>query len=171
MELADLIRDVPDFPVPGILFKDITTLISNPKAFRHVIDSMAESYADQDIEMVTAVESRGFIFGAPLAYKLGAGIAIVRKPDRLPAETISETYTLEYGSNVLEMHQDAIEPGQRVLVVDDLLATGGSVLATINLVERLKGDVIGVAVVIELDFLNGREKLADYPVMSLIHFD
>ena len=171
MELANLIRDVPDFPVKGILFKDITTLIKNTEAFREVIDQMAAHYADTEVDVVVAIEARGFIFGAPLAYKLGAGFVPVRKPGKLPAAVISESYTLEYGTNTLEMHQDAIEPGQRVLVIDDLLATGGSARATINLVERLGGQVVGVAFMIELDFLHGRDKLVGYDVLSLIHYD
>ena len=171
MELAILIRDVPDFPVPGVLFKDITTLIRDPKAFREAVDLLVAHYADASIDMVASIESRGFIFGAPLAYHLGAGFVAIRKPDKLPAKSISESYTLEYGTNVLEVHEDAIQPGQRVLIVDDLLATGGSALAAVNLMERLGGEIAGVAFVVELDFLNGRDKLEAYDVMSLIHFD
>jgi adenine phosphoribosyltransferase len=171
MELASLIRDVPDFPVEGILFKDITTLIRNADAFREVIDRMTEHYADTDVDLVVAVEARGYIVGAPLAYALGAGFVPVRKPGKLPAKIVSESYTLEYGTNSLEIHEDAIKPGQWVLVVDDLLATGGSARATINLVERLGGKVVGVAFMIELDFLHGRDKLEGYDVLSLIHFD
>jgi adenine phosphoribosyltransferase len=171
MELASLIRDVPDFPVEGILFKDITTLIRNADAFREVIDRMIEHYADTDVDLVVAVEARGYIVGAPLAYALGAGFVPVRKPGKLPAKIASESYTLEYGTNSLEIHEDAIKPGQWVLVVDDLLATGGSARATINLVERLGGKVVGVAFMIELDFLHGRDKLEGYDVLSLIHFD
>jgi adenine phosphoribosyltransferase len=171
MELASLIRDVPDFPVEGILFKDITTLIQNADAFREVIDRMTEHYADTDVDLVVAVEARGYIVGAPLAYALGAGFVPVRKPGKLPAKIVSESYTLEYGTNSLEIHEDAIKPGQWVLVVDDLLATGGSARATINLVERLGGKVVGVAFMIELDFLHGRDKLEGYDVLSLIHFD
>jgi len=171
MELASLIRDVPDFPVPGILFKDITTLICQPEALKETIDLLTAYYADASIDMVASIESRGFIFGAPLAYHLGAGFVPIRKPDRLPAKSISESYTLEYGTNTLEVHEDAIQPGQRVLIVDDLLATGGSALAAVNLMERLGGEIAGVAFVIELDFLNGRDKLEGYDVLSLIHFD
>ena len=171
MELASLIRDVPDFPVPGILFKDITTLIREPEALKETVDLLTAHYADASIDMVASIESRGFIFGAPLAYHLGAGFVPIRKPDRLPAKSISESYTLEYGTNTLEVHEDAIQPGQRVLVVDDLLATGGSALAAVNLMERLGGEIAGVAFVIELDFLNGRDKLKEYDVLSLIHFD
>ena len=171
MELASLIRDVPDFPIEGILFKDITTLIRDEEAFREVIDWMADQYADSKVDRIVAIEARGYIFGAPLAYKLGAGFVPIRKPGKLPAKTISESYELEYGTNTLEIHEDGIEPGQRVLVIDDLLATGGSARAAINLVERLGGKVIGVAFLIELDFLHGREKLVGYDVQSLIHYD
>jgi len=170
MDLASLIRDVPDFPVPGILFKDITTLLRNAAALREVVMLLAERYADAQVDIVAAIESRGFIFGAPLAVQLGAGFVPVRKPGKLPAQAISESYTLEYGTNTLEMHVDAIQPGQRVLVVDDLLATGGSARAAVNLVERLGGKVVGLAFVVELDFLNGRQKLTGYPVHSLVHY-
>jgi len=170
MDLASLIRDVPDFPIDGILFKDITTLTRNKEAFREAIDRMADRYADIDIDGIVAIEARGYIFGAPLAYKLGAGFVPIRKPGKLPAETISESYELEYGTNTLEMHRDGIEPGQRILVVDDLLATGGSARAAINLVERLGGRIVGVAFLVELDFLNGREKLEGYDMLSLIHY-
>lgn len=170
MELAALIRDVPDFPIEGIMFKDITTLIRDEDAFREVIDWMTDQYADSRIDCVVAVEARGYIFGAPLAYKLGVGFVPIRKPDKLPAKTISESYELEYGTNALEIHEDGIEPGQRVLVIDDLLATGGSARAAVNLVERLGGEIIGVAFLVELDFLHGRDKLEGYDVLSLIHY-
>jgi adenine phosphoribosyltransferase len=167
MQLASLIRDVPDFPIEGILFKDITTLIRNADAFREAIDWMFEQYADSDVDCVVAIESRGYIFGAPLAYQLGAGFVPIRKPGKLPAKIISESYSLEYGTNTLEIHEDAIDPEQRVLVIDDLLATGGSARAAINLVERLGGRVIGVAF---LDFLHGRDQLEGHDVLSLLHF-
>ena len=170
MDLASLIRDVPDFPIDGILFKDITTLTRNKEAFREAIDRMADRYADINIDGIVAIEARGYIFGAPLAYKLGAGFVPIRKPGKLPAETISESYELEYGTNTLEMHRDGIEPGQRILVVDDLLATGGSARAAINLVERLGGRIVGVAFLVELDFLHGRDKLQGYDMLSLIHY-
>ena len=171
MELASLIRDVPDFPMKGILFRDITTLIKDARAFHEVIDRLATRYATEGVDVVVAIESRGFIFGAPLAYKLGAGFVPVRKSGKLPAHSISESYTLEYGSNTLEMHQDAIQPGQRVLVVDDLLATGGSARATINLAERLGAKVVGVAFLIELKALQGCDKLQGYDVQALIEYD
>ena len=171
MELANLVRDVPDFPVPGILFKDITTLVRDPAAFREVISRLTDHYADKPIDVVAAIESRGFIFGAPLAWKLGAGFVPVRKPGKLPAKSISASYTLEYGINTLEIHEDAIRPGQRVLIVDDLLATGGSARAAVELVERLGGKVVGLAFLIELGFLHGRKKLDGYPLLSLICYD
>ena len=179
MDLASLIRDVPDFPAPGILFKDITTLVRDPAAFREVISHLAEHYAplaktgdyrNTPVDIVAAIESRGFILGAPVAWQLGAGFVPVRKPGKLPAKFISESYSLEYGANAIEIHEDAIQPGQRVLVVDDLLATGGSARAAVNLVERLGGNVIGVAFLVELDFLRGRQKLEGYPILSLIHY-
>ena len=170
MDLAKMIRDVPDFPVEGILFKDITTLIRDPVALAEAVDRMAEPFADQRIDVVVAVEARGFIFGAPMAYKLGAGFVPVRKEGKLPADTIRAAYSLEYGTNVLEMHKDAIAPGQRALIVDDLLATGGTTQATIELVERLEGKVVGVAFLVELTFLEGAERLSNYEVFSLVRF-
>ena len=170
MDLASLIRDVPDFPMPGVMFKDITTLVSNPAAFQEVVSRMADHYVGKRVGIVAAIESRGFIFGAPLALRLGAGFVPVRKPGKLPSRSISDSYTLEYGTNTLEIHQDAIQRGQRVLIVDDLLATGGSARAAVNLVERLGGCVAGVVFLVELDFLNGRQKLDGYPILSLIHY-
>ena len=170
MDLAKLIRDVPDFPVEGILFKDITTLLQNATAFREAVDALAARFADYRIDEVVAIESRGFVFGAPLAYKLGAGFVPVRKPGKLPAKTISVEYSLEYGTNVLEVHVDAIAPGQRVLLVDDLLATGGSARAAVELVQRLGGVVVGAAFLVELEFLQGAKKLEGYDIFSLIRF-
>jgi len=170
MDLAKLIRDVPDFPVEGILFKDITTLLQNATAFREAVDALAARFADYRIDEVVAIESRGFVFGAPLAYKLGAGFVPVRKPGKLPAKTISVEYSLEYGTNVLEVHVDAIAPGQRVLLVDDLLATGGSARAAVELVQRLGGVVVGAAFLVELEFLQGAKKLEGYDTFSLIRF-
>ncbi len=170
MELAEMIRSIPDFPVEGILFRDITTLIKDPDAFQEAVDSLLDSCVGKEIDVVVAIEARGLIFGAPMAYELGAGFVPVRKPDKLPAEKIAASYTLEYGTNVLEMHADAIEPGQRVLIVDDLLATGGSAKATAELVERLGGEVVGFVFLIELTDLRGIEKLKGYDVFSLIEY-
>lgn len=170
MNLSQLIRDIADFPIEGILFKDITPLLQHPQALREVVDALAAKFAERRVDKVVAVESRGFIFGAPVAYKLGAGFVPVRKPGKLPADTISVEYSLEYGTNTLEMHVDAIKPGERVLVVDDLLATGGSAKAAAELVERLGGTVVGMAFLVELEFLGGIHKLAGYDVHSLLRF-
>jgi adenine phosphoribosyltransferase len=171
MDLARVIRNVPDFPVKGILFYDITTMLKEAEPFRDSIDQLVSFYQGREIDVVVGVESRGFIFGAPLAYRLNAGFVPVRKPGKLPAETLAESYELEYGTNTLEMHVDAIQPGQKVLVIDDLLATGGTAKATCRLVERLGGQVVGVAFVIELNFLKGRDQLQDYEVFSLLQYD
>jgi adenine phosphoribosyltransferase len=168
MDLASKIRDVPDFPKEGILFKDITTLIKDPQAFKQAVDMLVEHYAGQEIELVVAVEARGYIFGAPVAYQLGAGFVPVRKVGKLPAATVREEYELEYGTDAVEMHRDAIEPGQKVLIVDDLIATGGSAAATARLVETLGGEVVGIAFLIELEFLHGLDKLEGYEVFTLI---
>jgi len=170
MDLAALIRDVPDFPVEGILFKDITTLLQDADAFREAVDALASRYADREIDQVVAIESRGFLFGAPVAYKLGAGLVPIRKAGKLPAKTISAEYSLEYGTATLEMHVDAIHPGENVLLVDDLLATGGSAKAATDLIERLGGVIVGVALLIELEFLQGAKQLEGYEVFSLIRF-
>lgn len=171
MDLTSTIRSVADFPVKGILFYDITTLLKNPIALRTCIDQLTDHYQGSGIEVAVGMESRGFIFGMPLAYQLGVGFVPVRKPGKLPAKTITESYDLEYGSNSLEIHVDAIEKGQKVLIVDDLLATGGTAKATCNLVEKLGGEVASLAFVIELNFLNGRDKLKGYDVFSLIQYD
>jgi adenine phosphoribosyltransferase len=171
MDLAATIRSVPDFPIEGILFYDITTMLKDPAALRESIDRLTNHYRDAGVDMVVGIESRGFIFGIPLAYQLGAGFVPVRKPGKLPAATIAESYALEYGTNSLEIHVDAIEKGQKVLIVDDLLATGGTAKATCNLVEKLGGQVVGLAFAVELTFLNGREKLQNYDVFSLLQYD
>jgi adenine phosphoribosyltransferase len=171
MELAQLVRTIPDFPVKGILFRDITTLLKDGEAFQEAVDSLVERYEDQDIDLVAAVEARGWIFGAPLAYELGTGFVPIRKPNKLPAEKLAEEYALEYGQNVLEVHRDAIQPGDKVLLADDLLATGGSSSAAARLIEKLGGEVVGVAFLIELVDLHGREKLKKYDVFSLIEFE
>lgn len=168
--LKGKIRDVPHFPTAGIIFKDITTLLKEGPAFREVIEALTERYRDQNIDAVVAIESRGYIFGAPLAIALKAGLVLVRKLGKLPAETVSVKYELEYGEEVIEMHRDAIQPGQRILIVDDLLATGGTALAAKDLVEKLDGKVAGFAFVIELIALKGREKLNGYDVFSLITY-
>lgn len=169
-ELRAKIREIPDFPKPGILFYDITTLLKDPVAYRAAIDAMLAPYAGMAIDIVVGMESRGFIFSAPMAYQLGAGLVPVRKLGKLPAETISVEYALEYGSNTLEVHRDAIQPGQKVLIVDDLLATGGTVNGTVELVQRLKGEIVGLAFLVELGFLKGRDRLAGYTVSSVITY-
>jgi adenine phosphoribosyltransferase len=168
--LRERIREIPDFPKPGILFYDITTVLKDPVAYKESIDLMLAPYADEAIDLVVGMESRGFIFSAPMAYQLGAGLVPVRKLGKLPAETITVEYALEYGSNTLEIHRDAIGPGQKVLIVDDLLATGGTVKGTIELVERLKGEVVGLAFLVELDFLKGRDRLAGRRVTSVVQY-
>jgi adenine phosphoribosyltransferase len=168
MEFEKLIRDVPDFPKKGIIFKDITTLLQDGAAFRQAMNQIMKPYLDAAIDKVVGIEARGFIFGGVLAYKLGCGFVPARKPGKLPARTIREEYSLEYGSNALEIHQDSISRGDRVLIVDDLLATGGTALATARLVEKLGGEVAAIQFLIELKFLKGREKLLKYPLHSLI---
>ena len=169
-QLAALIDDVPDFPKKGILFKDITTLLKDARAFTASIDQLTELVRGHEPRVVIGMESRGFIFAAPIAYQLSAGFVPVRKLGKLPGEVISTEYDLEYGTNTLELHSDAIMPGDRVLIVDDLLATGGTVSATIELVERLQGQVVAVAFLVELTDLKGRDRLGDYEVISLIQF-
>jgi len=168
--LKALIRTIPDFPKPGILFYDITTLLKDPKGFAMLIDALAQYYMDKEVDLVLGIEARGFIFGPALAYRLNAGFVPVRKPRKLPGPTARVTYDLEYGSDTLEIHQDAIEPGQRVVLVDDLLATGGTMEATTRLVQQLGGTIAGLGFAIELDFLKGRDRLQDYDVFSLLHY-
>lgn len=170
-QLKKLIREVPDFPKKGILFYDITTLLKDKTGFAQLIDLFSEHYIGKQIDLILGMEARGFIFGPALAYRLNAGFVPVRKPGKLPATTVKVEYELEYGSNTLEMHTDAVQKGQRVLIVDDLLATGGTAEATARLVKSLGGDIAGLAFVVELDFLNGREKLKPYNVFSLLHYD
>ena len=169
-DLRAKIREVPDFPKPGILFYDITTLLKDPDAFREVIDQMADQVKDSAVDLVVGMESRGFIFPAPLAYQLHAGFVPVRKLGKLPAETIEVEYDLEYGTATLEVHKDAIKPGQRVLIVDDLLATGGTVQGTIELVQRLGGEIAGLSFMVELTGLHGREKLGDFQIHTLLTY-
>ncbi len=170
-ELKKLIREVPDFPQKGILFYDITTLLKDKLGFARLIDALSEHYIGKEIDLILGMEARGFIFGPALAYRLNAGFVPVRKPGKLPAETAKISYDLEYGSNALEVHKDAIQKGQRVLIVDDLLATGGTAVATAELANGLGAQIAGLAFVVELDFLKGREKLAKYDVFSLLHYD
>jgi adenine phosphoribosyltransferase len=169
-ELSELIRTISDFPIPGIQFKDVTTLLGNGPAFHQVIELLAARYQGRQIDAVVGIESRGFIFSAPIAYRLGVGLIPVRKPGKLPAATYRIEYQLEYGSNTLEIHRDALQPGARIVIIDDLLATGGTVAAACELVELAGGVVEETGFVIELGFLKGREKLAKYSVYSLIQY-
>lgn len=170
MDLKAYIRDIPDFPQKGILFKDICPLLQHPQAFRHAIDELARQYQGRGAEVVVGIESRGFIFGAALAYKLGAAFVPVRKVGKLPSEVIREEYSLEYGSNTVEMHRDGIVAGQRVIMVDDLLATGGTMAAAVNLVERLGGKVISLAFLVELTVLGGRKALPGREILALLQY-
>jgi adenine phosphoribosyltransferase len=170
-QLKQLIREVPDFPKPGILFYDITTLLKNGPGFRCVIDGLKNHYQGAGVDAVIGIEARGFIFAPALAYALGAGFVPVRKPKKLPSETVKVTYDLEYGTDSLEMHSDAVGHGHRVLIVDDLLATGGTAAAVARMVEQVGGKVEGIGVVVELTFLNGRNKLPGYDVFSLLKYD
>ncbi|MBE9528020.1 MAG: adenine phosphoribosyltransferase [Proteobacteria bacterium] len=169
-EIKKSIRDVPDFPKEGILFRDITTLCKDPAMFVRTVDLMAHRYLDKEIDVVVGIEARGFIVGAALAYKLGAGIALVRKPGKLPHKTHKENYELEYGTDTLEVHTDAVEKGQNVIIADDLLATGGTAEAVCKLVEQMGGNIVECSFIVELDDLKGRDKLTPHPVYSLIHY-
>lgn len=170
-ELKKIIREIPDFPKPGILFYDVTTLFKDPAGLRKVVDLLTEKYRDSGIRKVVGIESRGFILGPVLAYNLGAGFVPVRKKGKLPAATLSVSYELEYGIDTLEIHEDAIEPGEKILVVDDLIATGGTAAATVKMVRKLRGDLVGLAFLIELTFLKGRDKIpSDVDVFSLLQY-
>ncbi|MEO1095824.1 MAG: adenine phosphoribosyltransferase [Cyanobacteria bacterium J06638_28] len=170
MDLKPLIREIPDFPKPGILFKDITTLLADPQALRHTIGLLEKHCAELRPDYVAGIESRGFIFGMPLAYQMNIGFAPVRKPGKLPAATHTAEYELEYGSDRLELHQDAFAPGSRVLVVDDLIATGGTAAATAELVTKTGCELVGFGFVVELTMLNGRQKLPEVPIVSLVQY-
>jgi len=170
-EIRRAIRDIPDFPKPGVVFKDITPLLSNGPLFKQAIDLLADRYRSQAVDTVLGIESRGFIIGAALAYRLGAGFCIVRKPGKLPYDTHSASYQLEYGSDTLEIHRDAIRPRARVLIADDLIATGGTAAAAAALVSKLGGEVVECAFIIELSFLQGRERLSPHGVFSLIQYE
>ncbi|MEI6206149.1 MAG: adenine phosphoribosyltransferase [Desulfuromonadales bacterium] len=169
-ELKDIIRDIPDFPKKGIIFKDITTLLQDAKSYQKMVDLLSHRYIGKCIDKVVGVEARGFIIGAALAYKLGAGIVLVRKPGKLPSETFRKTYDLEYGTDTLEIHKDAIKPGERILIADDLLATGGTMSAVVDMVQSMEGDIVECCFMAELDFLEGRKKLPEGKVFSLLTF-
>ncbi len=170
-DLKKAIRDIPDFPKPGIIFKDITPLLADGALYRQTIDQLKARYMNKKIDVVVGIEARGFIFASSLAYALGAGLVIVRKPRKLPYKTYKETYSLEYGTDTIEIHQDAIKPGHNVLVIDDVLATGGTVAAALELLRKnFKGTIEELIFIIELDFLKGREKLKGIPIHSLIHY-
>lgn len=170
MDLRDHIRVIADFPKEGISYKDVTTLLKNGEIYREAINAFVEKIKPWRPDVIVGPEARGFLFGAPVAYALGVGFVPVRKPGKLPAKTVSETYALEYGFDTLEVHEDAIQSGERVVIVDDLLATGGTMQATANLIQKIGADVVGMGFLIELAFLNGREKLIDYPVFSLVEY-
>jgi len=169
-QIEALIRDVPDFPEPGIVYKDITPVLADPIAFSTIIDLIVVHFGRGNVDKVVGIEARGFILGAPVAYHFGAGVIPVRKKGKLPHDTLQEDYALEYGTATLEIHKDAVKPGERVLVVDDVLATGGTAKAATNLVERIGGNVCGIATLIELDFLHGRDKLQGHDLFTLIHY-
>ena len=170
-DLKKLIREIPDYPKPGILFYDITTLLKDPKGFHSLVDQLCAHYTGQKVDLIAGIEARGFIFAPALAYRLGAGFVPVRKPKKLPSKVASVTYQLEYGTDQLDIHEDAVKPGQRVLVCDDLLATGGTAAAAVKLIRQLGGEVVGAAFAVELNFLNGRAKLPGVDVFSLLKYD
>ena len=171
LELKKLIREIPNWPKPGILFYDITTLLKDPQGFRTLIDQLHHHYYTKPVDVVAGIEARGFIFGPALAYRLGAGFVPLRKPNKLPAETARETFQLEYGTDALEIHKAAVQEGQRVLICDDLLATGGTAGAAVRLVKKIGGEVVGCGFAVELTFLNGRKKLEGIDVFSLLQYD
>jgi adenine phosphoribosyltransferase len=169
-KIKALIREIPDFPQPGISFKDLTTLWRDPEGLKGTIEAMVLPFAKEEIGQVVGIESRGFILGAPLALQLGCGFVPVRKPGKLPGTTLRQEYELEYGTDAVEIHQDGIEPGERVLIVDDLLATGGTMAAACQLVEKLGGEIVGLSFLVELAFLNGRERLPDYRIETVVQY-
>ena len=170
-ELKDYVRSIPDFPEPGIIFRDVTSVLQDAEGFKLAIDSMIETLKDVDFDVIVGTESRGFIFGVPIAYAMGKPFVLIRKKGKLPCETIEQTYDLEYGTATIEMHRDSIKPGQKVVLVDDLIATGGTVEAAIKLIEQLGGEVVKVIFMMELAGLNGRAKLANYDVASVITYE
>lgn len=165
------IREIPDWPKPGVNFKDITPLLEDGDVFKQVVDYLASKYSNQKIDKIVGIDARGFLIAAPLGYKLGTGIAIVRKKGKLPSETIFQEYDLEYGSNTIEMHKDSIKEGERVLIVDDVLATGGTMKAAVDLVNKLRGEIVGIEFLIELSFLNGRDKIGGYNIGVMVKYD
>lgn len=171
MDLTEIIRTIPNWPIQGVMFRDITTLIQDPQAFKYTCDALYDRYKDMNIDKIVCIDARGFIFGAVLAYKLGLGCVMVRKKGKLPPETIQEEYSLEYGSNVIEISKHAIQSGDKVVIIDDLIATGGTIAAAARLVESLGGKVLECAFVIELPELKGREKIKSYPVFTLTEFE
>ncbi|MEW5822645.1 MAG: adenine phosphoribosyltransferase [Cyanobacteriota bacterium] len=169
--VKEKVRDIPDFPKPGIIFKDISTVIKDPEAFKHVIDFFVDKLKDKQVDYIAGIESRGFLFAGPIAYNLGAGVIIIRKPGKLPAETVSVTYDLEYGTDTIEIHKDAIEEGKRVVIMDDLLATGGTASAACKLVEKVGGKIVAIGFMIDLTFLNGKSKLPeDVEVITMVEY-
>ena len=170
MDLTKYIRDIPDFPKPGILFKDITPLLGDQQAFKECIEHFVQRYKSMNLDKVVGIEARGFIFAGALAFALGIGMVPIRKPGKLPYHTISETYELEYGTDAMEMHNDAIQHGEKILLFDDLLATGGTLAAASRLIEKLGGEIVEIATLIELTFLNGREKISQYPYYTVMQF-
>ena len=169
-DLKDYVVTIPDFPEPGIMFRDVTSVIQDPDGLKLAIDTMQDLVKDLDFNVIAGAESRGFIFGAPIAYNQGKSFVLVRKKGKLPRETVEQSYELEYGSATIEMHKDAVKPGDKVLIVDDLMATGGTIEATIKLVEKLGGEVVGLAFIVELEALKGREVLKDYDVMTILKY-
>lgn len=170
MDLKKYIRDIPDFPQKGVMFRDITTLLKEAEPFKYAIDAIVDRYKTEKVDKLVSVEARGYIFGGAIAYRLHCGFVPVRKPGKLPAETVSMDYTLEYGKNTIEIHRDAIAPGERVLVFDDVLATGGTVQATCKLIEKLGGKIVGCVFISDLTYLKGSEKLKEYEVFSLVQY-
>jgi adenine phosphoribosyltransferase len=170
IDLKNKIRSIPDFPKKGVIFRDITPVLQDPRSFRFLIEELTKPYKKKKIDKVVGIDARGFLLAAPIAYKLGAGLCIVRKKGKLPYETVSQNYSLEYGEETIEMHKDSISPGEKVLIVDDVIATGGTLKATADLVEKLGGKIVGICLFVELRDLKGREKLKKYKVNSLIKF-
>ena len=170
MDLKSFIQDIPDWPKEGVIFRDITPLLQNPEALKFTIEELAESYVGQKVDKVVAIDARGFLLASAVGYKLNAGVVLVRKPGKLPRKTIKQDYELEYAANTLEMHQDAISQGENILIIDDVLATGGTAKATVELVEQLGGQVVGLGFLIDLTFLKGKDKLKGYRVYSLIQY-